>query len=116
MFCVDNAKDLFRIAANTYLKGLYKMGLWNDENLLDMVELYAIECAAISSEDQLSEKFDDEIMPLLLEQYSQKGQEFSDQDLVNQAFNDWTDSLCKEGEIHPEQYNSYCYVGEWCID
>ena len=92
------------------------MSHYNDENLLAMVELYAEEINAIASEDELSEKFDDEIMPLLLEQSGQKGQKFSDQDLVNQAFNVWTDGLCKDGEIHPEQYNSYCYVGEWCID
>ncbi len=32
---------------------------------------------------------------------------------MDRAFNDWTDSLCKDGVIHPEQYNNYVYVGKY---
>jgi hypothetical protein len=86
---------------------------YNDENLLDMVELYADECGLIDSEDALSERFDDEVMPGILETYGKPGVEFEDTDMVTQEFNDWTDMLCKEGEIHPEQYNQYGYVGKY---
>lgn len=86
---------------------------YNDENLLEMVELYAEEMGYIANEDELSERFDAEVMPLLIEQYGNPGEEFDDQCMIDQTFNDWTDSLCKEGEIHPEQYNTYCYVGKY---
>jgi len=86
---------------------------YNNENLLEMVELYAAEAGLICCEDELSERFDDEVMPSILEAHGKPGVEFADQDMVDQAFNDWSDSLCKEGEIHPEQYNAYCYVGQF---
>lgn len=81
---------------------------YNDENLLEMVELYAAEMGYIADEDELSERFDKEIAPAVIEQYGP-----DDEPAMNEAFNNWTDSLCKEGEIHPEQYNSYHYVGEY---
>ena len=89
------------------------MANYNNENLLEMVELYADEMGYISSEDELSERFDAEIMPDILAQYAKPGEEFEDQDTINEAFNNWTDSLCKEGEIHPEQYARYTYTGKY---
>ena len=32
---------------------------------------------------------------------------------VINRYNDWSDSLCKAGEIHSEQYNNYCYIGKY---
>lgn len=84
------------------------MGHYNDEDLLGMVELYAEEVGTISSEDELSERFDADIAPLIIAQYGE-----DDQPAMNEGFNNWSDSLCKDGEIHPEQYNQYCYVGEY---
>jgi hypothetical protein len=88
---------------------------YNEENHLEMIELYAHECGLISSEDDLSERFDNEVMPSILGNYnkSKPGKAFTDQHLVNEAFNNWTDSLCKDGEIHPLQYDEYGYIGEW---
>ena len=86
---------------------------YNAENLLGMVELYAEEMGYTSSEDDLSAKFDEEIVPGLLEQYGEKGVAFNDDPLLNETFSNWKDSLCKEGEIHPEQYDKYCYTGEF---
>ena len=86
---------------------------YNDENLLEMVELYADEMGYISSEDELSERFDQEVAPLVIDQHGTKGEEFEDTVMMNEAFNDWTDALTKDGEIHPEQYNKYCYTGEY---
>ena len=31
-----------------------------------------------------------------------------DQGALNAWFNDWTDSMCKDGEITEEQYNNVC--------
>lgn len=85
---------------------------YNDENFLDMVELYADSQGFIASEDDLSEKFDNEIMPSLIEHYGKKGELFDDETMMNEEFNNWSDSLCKDGEIHPLQYDNYCYVGK----
>ena len=81
---------------------------YNNENLLEMVELYAEEMGYISSEEELSEKFDDEILPSIIEKYGE-----DDLPAINEGFNDWTDGLCKGGEIHTKQYNNYCYVGQY---
>ena len=82
------------------------MRTFNDENLLEMVELYAAEVGAIDSEDMLSESFDANVLPGVIEQYSS-----DDEVAISEAFNNWSDALCKDGEIHPEQYSEYCYVG-----
>lgn len=89
------------------------MGNYDDENLLQMIELYAEEKGYISCEYDLSERFDNEIMPMLIETYGIKGEAFDDDPMVNESFSNWSDSLCKGGEIHPEQYNQYCYVGKY---
>ena len=81
---------------------------YNDENLLDMIELYAAEMGYISSEDELSTLFDENIAPSVIKQYGEQ-----DQPAMDEGFNNWTDMLCKEGEIHPAQYAEYCYVGEY---
>jgi hypothetical protein len=86
-------------------------GFWDRVDTLEMVELYAEDNGQIASEEELSKRFDAEILPLVLEQYSE-----SDTVAINEAFNDWTDSLCKDGEIHPDQYDSYCYVGRLADD
>ena len=86
---------------------------YNDENLLEMVELYADEKGFIASEDELSERFDNETLPGILENYGKKGVEFTDTDRINEEFNAWSDMLCKDGEIHPEQYRNYGYTGKY---
>lgn len=79
---------------------------WNKIDMLDMVELYAEDNGMIASEDELSKRFDEEVLPSVIEAYGE-----DDEPAISEAFNNWTDMLCKDGEIHPEQYNSYCYVG-----
>jgi len=80
---------------------------FNDENLLELAELYAEEVGTYSSEDELSEAFDS----MLDECYPDFDTE--DEPALAEAFNNWTDGLCKDGEIHPEQYNSYEYTGKY---
>ena len=63
------------------------------------------------TEEQLSELFDNEVLPLVVEQYGE-----DDIIAINTAYNDWTDMLCKDGEITDEQYNNYCYVGKLADD
>lgn len=82
-----------------------------DETLLEMIELYADEVGAIASEQELSDRFDEEQLQFIIDANGIKGEAFTDTVMISEAFNDWTDMLCKEGEIHPEQYDKYCYVG-----
>ena len=81
---------------------------YNNENLLEMVEMYAEEVGAISSEEMLSELFDYDIVQSIIEEYSE-----DDTVAINEGFTNWSDMLCKDGEIHPEQYQHYCYVGKY---
>lgn len=85
-----------------------------DEDYQTFIEWIAESYNLVDSEEALSERFDSEIMPLILEQHSAPGEAFEDQCLIDQAFNDWTDSLCKDGEIHELQYDQYTYTGKWC--
>lgn len=80
-------------------------------DLLEIVEFFAEDNGWIASEEELSARFDDEILPHVIEKYGE-----DDQPAINEAFNDWTDSLCKDGELHDEQYNKYCYVGRLADD
>lgn len=84
---------------------------WHKVDMLDVIELYAEDNGMIASEEELSARFDRDVLPVVLETYSE-----SDSVAICEAFNDWTDSLCKDGEIHPEQYNHYCYVGRLAED
>lgn len=81
---------------------------WNRVDLIDLVEAYAADNGAIADESELSALFDEEIAPLVVEKYGE-----SDTCAMDEAFNDWTDGLCKDGVIHPEQYNTYTYVGKY---
>lgn len=84
---------------------------WNRIDMLDVVELYAEDNGMIASEQELSDLFDKEVAPSVIEQYGE-----DDEPAMSEAFNDWTDMLCKDGVIHEEQYNSYCYVGKYAND
>lgn len=81
---------------------------WNRVDLLEMVELYATDNRMIDSEAALSALFDEEVASLVIEQYGE-----DDAVAMSEAFNDWSDGLCKDGVIHPEQYSEYCYVGKY---
>ena len=84
---------------------------WKNYDTLEIVEVFAEGEGWIASESELSERFDSEVLPSVVEQYGE-----SDQVAINEAFNDWADALCKDGELHPEQYNNYCYVGRLADD
>ncbi len=81
---------------------------WNRVEMLEVVELYAEDNDGIASEEELSKRFDEEVASYVVEKYGE-----DDSVAMNEAFNDWSDMLCKEGEIHEEQYNNYCYVGKY---
>lgn len=84
---------------------------YNDEDLLEMVEMYAEEMGYISSAEELSERFDQMIEECMSCEF--KRQLENDDCLVSETFNNWSDGLCKDGEIHSVQYENYEYNGEW---
>ncbi len=84
---------------------------WNHVDLLEVIEIYAADNGGIDSEQALSERFDAEVLPAVIEQYGE-----SDSVAINEAFNNWSDGLCKDGDLHSEQYNNYCYVGRLSDD
>ena len=84
------------------------MGIFSHVELLEIIEEYADTNGGIDSEQALSDRFDEDIAPLVVEQYGEY-----DKPAMNQAFNDWSDSLCKDGELHESQYSQYCYIGEY---
>lgn len=84
------------------------MGIFSNVELLEIIEAYAADNNGIDSEQSLSDRFDDEIAPLVIEQYGA-----DDETAMSETFNDWTDSLCEDGELHELQYNEYCYVGDY---
>ena len=81
---------------------------FNNYSLMDIIEDFAASEGLISSEKELSEMFDEEVAPSVIEQYGE-----DDTIAMDEAFNNWTDALCEEGELHEEQYNSYTYVGKY---
>ena len=81
---------------------------WNRYSTLEIVEALAEYEGAIASEEELSELFDQELAPYVLDQYGE-----DDVSAFSEAFNDWTDALRSNGELHPEQYNNYGYVGRY---
>lgn len=75
-------------------------------SLLELVESYATENNLIDSEEMLSERFDQMLAECA------PNFPLDDEPALSEAFNNWSDSLCKDGEIHDEQYNQYSYVGK----
>ena len=84
------------------------MGIFSHVELLEIIEEYATDRDGIDSEQELSARFDEDIAPLVIEQHGE-----DDEPAMTQAFNDWSDSMCIDGELHELQYNQYCYVGKY---
>ena len=57
---------------------------------------------------EFSARFDEEVAPMILEMY-----DADDSVAFNESFNNWTDSLCKDGDISQDVYNNVCYVGKY---
>ena len=85
----------------------------NFKNLttLDLAESYAEQNDMLSSEEFVSEQFDVKIAPRVIEKFGA-----GDKIAMEQAFADWTDLLCKDGDIHVSQYVNYAYVGRYSDD
>lgn len=83
------------------------MNNWTGMNLLEIVEGLAKREGMISDEEELSGRFDN-----MMDECHEYPEHFTPTD-IRTFFNDWSDEVCKEGEIHEEQYNQYGYVGRF---
>ena len=85
------------------------MGInYNQYEELELIELIATYEGNISSESELSERFDETFTDFI-----ESNRLEDDEPAISELFNNWTDSLCKDGEIHEVQCNKYCYVGNF---
>ncbi len=78
---------------------------------LELVEQYAEDNGLPSSEGELSDRFNDDELPRIKEAIGRPGIELLECD-IEYEFGIWTDSLCKDGEIHLLQYETYEWTGE----
>lgn len=76
---------------------------WAENNNLAYRHIVTVE-----SEARLSQLFDENIAPAVIAKYGA-----DDEIAINEAFNNWADGLVEEGTLHPEQLNTYDYVGEY---
>ncbi len=85
---------------------------YNDEDLLQMVEMYAETQGYISSEDELSDMFDSHLKEVLDSMSHVDAQRLlKDKPALSEMFGQYLDTLCKDGEIHPIQYAEYSDKG-----
>jgi len=81
---------------------------YNDyETDLYTIEQFGSDNNLIDSEESLSNAFDEMIAEAVITQYGA-----DDTVAMSEAFNNWSDSLCKDGELHSQQYQDYCYIGK----
>jgi len=76
--------------------------------MLNVIEEFAeFNNFPFSDEESVSRQFNEFVRPSVVEAYSE-----DDEVAINEAFNNWTDGLCKDGDLHEEQYNNYTYLGK----
>jgi len=85
----------------------YRMPADDTQAMLSRVEAYQEDTNGIASEQALSDMFDNGIEDMVDPAI------FTDGPMMRECFNNWSDSLCKDGELHPLQYDQYCNVGRY---
>ena len=88
----------------------------SDERIptLELVEWFAQENHLISSEDEASEQFDEQLNEWLKTlNYAEGCQYKDDEPFISSEFSNFMDSKQSDGQIHMEQVNNYDYVGEF---
>ena len=79
---------------------------FNQADILDLAECFALDNGLISSEEELSELWDKEYKDSFLSVY-----DADDEIALNEEFSYFADAMCKSGQLHESQYNNYKYVG-----
>jgi hypothetical protein len=63
--------------------------------------------STVITRDEAIIRFETELLPLIIEEFEQDG--VPDIPARSEAFNNWTDALCKDGEISEWQYNNWTH-------
>jgi len=81
---------------------------------LEAVELWAEDNGCISNEGRLSEMFDEMVAEIgLVLCGSNDGERLIDEPAMREWFNNWSDGLRDDDELHELQYSNYCYCGKF---
>lgn len=75
-------------------------------DLLEAIELWAADNGCISSEQELSDAFDEahaDWLPTVADDWP----------AISEAFANYADSLSSDCLLHDEQVQHYCYVGKY---
>jgi len=78
----------------------------SDVDLLYKVECWADENGLIDSAEALSELFDAEVALSVVKRHG-----VNDKPAMLEAFNNFTDLICADGDLHQLQCDNYSYVG-----
>ena len=62
---------------------------------------------SVMTRDQAIEIFDNEILPMVVQHYEQDG--VPDIPARCEEFNNWTDAMCKDGQISDWQYKNWTH-------
>ena len=62
---------------------------------------------SVMTRDEAIEIFDNHILPLVTQLHEQDGQ--IDEPARCEAFNNWTDAMCKDGQISDWQYDNWTH-------
>jgi hypothetical protein len=63
--------------------------------------------STVITRDEAIVRFEAEVLPYVIEAYEQDGER--DIPARSEAFNNWTDDLCKNNEISEWQYNNWTH-------
>ena len=91
---------------NVVANDAIKTALYEQYGELELVEEFASDNNLIDSEQALSDLFDESFEDFLHENRD-------DRIMISETFNNWSDGLCKDGQLHSVQYHNYCYVGKY---
>jgi len=62
---------------------------------------------SVMTRDEAIEIFDNHVLPIVVQHYEQDGR--PDECARREAFNNWTDAMCKDGQISDWQYENWTH-------
>jgi len=108
-YIADNPHDVIRSLKDELdLVEDLKTFVYCHENLISVVEEYALDNDLISSEEELSKSFDE-----LCEECPPEYDYHTDKPALNEDFNNYKDCLLSDNRLHAKQVDNYVYVGKY---
>jgi len=97
-----NGKDIIEKEDEEHFPTVIGAMCWIEVYIEGYIESNLCHRNKFLSHDQALEDFKAEILPLVYAKYDR-----DDAIAVREAFNNWTDSLCKDGQIDDTQYSQW---------